>query len=389
MITVLHTLDILFFILTSVAVLYLLIFALLAQRKKPDPYPSAKKQHRVLVLFPAYKEDKIIVESVRSFLGQEYPRELYCVVVISDNMKLETDEALRQLSVEVINAHFENSSKAAALNLAIEQQGDRKYDVVAIMDADNIVAPDFLQKINDVYDFGILAIQTHRTSKGGVTDVAILDMVSEEINNSIFRKGHTRAGLSSALIGSGMAFDYKWFVRSIPKVTSAGEDKEFELLLLREGVFIDYLEDVWVYDEKISGTSAFYRQRRRWIAAQFDLLWKGIRYLPRAISTGNVDYCDKIFQWLLPPRIVLVGFIFLLAFIWLIFDWTVSLKWWLLLFVLLCTLSLAMPDKLYNASFKRALRKIPALFVLSVINMFRTKGVNKRFIHTAHGEGTG
>lgn len=389
MITVLHTLDILFFILTSVAVLYLLIFALLAQRKKPDPYPSAKKQHRVLVLFPAYKEDKIIVESVRSFLGQEYPRELYCVVVISDNMKLETDEALRQLSVEVINAHFENSSKAAALNLAIEQQGDRKYDVVAIMDADNIVAPDFLQKINDVYDFGILAIQTHRTSKGGVTDVAILDMVSEEINNSIFRKGHTRAGLSSALIGSGMAFDYKWFVRSIPKVTSAGEDKEFELLLLREGIFIDYLEDVWVYDEKISGTSAFYRQRRRWIAAQFDLLWKGIRYLPRAISTGNVDYCDKIFQWLLPPRIVLVGFIFLLAFIWLIFDWTVSLKWWLLLFVLLCTLSLAMPDKLYNASFKRALRKIPALFVLSVINMFRTKGVNKRFIHTAHGEGTG
>lgn len=389
MITVLHTLDILFFILTSVAVLYLLIFALLAQRKKPDPYPSAKKQHRVLVLFPAYKEDKIIVESVRSFLGQEYPRELYCVVVISDNMKLETDEALRQLSVEVINAHFENSSKAAALNLAIEQQGDRKYDVVAIMDADNIVAPDFLQKINDVYDFGILAIQTHRTSKGGVTDVAILDMVSEEINNSIFRKGHTHAGLSSALIGSGMAFDYKWFVRSIPKVTSAGEDKEFELLLLREGIFIDYLEDVWVYDEKISGTSAFYRQRRRWIAAQFDLLWKGIRYLPRAISTGNVDYCDKIFQWLLPPRIVLVGFIFLLAFIWLIFDWTVSLKWWLLLFVLLCTLSLAMPDKLYNASFKRALRKIPALFVLSVINMFRTKGVNKRFIHTAHGEGTG
>lgn len=389
MITVLHTLDILFFILTSVAVLYLLIFALLAQRKKPAPYPSAKKQHRVLVLFPAYKEDKIIVESVRSFLGQEYPRELYCVVVISDNMKLETDEALRQLSVEVINAHFENSSKAAALNLAIEQQGDRKYDVVAIMDADNIVAPDFLQKINEVYDFGILAIQTHRTSKGGVTDVAILDMVSEEINNSIFRKGHTRAGLSSALIGSGMAFDYKWFVRSIPKVTSAGEDKEFELLLLREGVFIDYLEDVWVYDEKISGTSAFYRQRRRWIAAQFDLLWKGIRYLPRAISTGNVDYCDKIFQWLLPPRIVLVGFIFLLAFIWLIFDWTVSLKWWLLLFVLLCTLSLAMPDKLYNASFKRALRKIPALFVLSVINMFRTKGVNKRFIHTAHGEGTG
>lgn len=389
MITVLHTLDILFFILTSAAVLYLLIFALLAQRKKPESYPLARKQHRVLVLFPAYKEDKVIVESVRSFLEQEYPRELYRVVVVSDKMQPETDEALKQLPVELINARFENSSKAAALNLAIEQQGDREYDIVTIMDADNIAAPDFLQKINDAYDFGIQAIQAHRTSKGGATDVAILDTVSEEINNSIFRKGHTRAGLSSALIGSGMAFDYAWFARSMPKVTSAGEDKEFELLLLKEGFFIDYLEDVWVYDEKISGTSAFYRQRRRWIAAQFDLLWKGIRYLPRAISAGNVDYCDKIFQWLLPPRIVLAGFIFLLAILWLILDWTVSLKWWGALFLLLCALSLAMPDELYNASFKKALRKIPVLFVLSAINMFRTKGVNRRFIHTRHGEETG
>jgi cellulose synthase/poly-beta-1,6-N-acetylglucosamine synthase-like glycosyltransferase len=389
MITVLHTLDILFFILTSAAVLYLLIFALLAQRKKPESYPLARKQHRVLVLFPAYKEDKVIVESVRSFLEQEYPRELYRVVVVSDKMQPETDEALKQLPVELINARFENSSKAAALNLAIEQQGDREYDIVTIMDADNIAAPDFLQKINDAYDFGIQAIQAHRTSKGGATDVVILDTVSEEINNSIFRKGHTRAGLSSALIGSGMAFDYAWFARSMPKVTSAGEDKEFELLLLKEGFFIDYLEDVWVYDEKISGTSAFYRQRRRWIAAQFDLLWKGIRYLPRAISAGNVDYCDKIFQWLLPPRIVLAGFIFLLAILWLILDWTVSLKWWGALFLLLCALSLAMPDELYNASFKKALRKIPVLFVLSAINMFRTKGVNRRFIHTRHGEETG
>ena len=386
MITVLHTLDILFFILTSAAVLYLLIFALLAQRKKPESYPLARKQHRVLVLFPAYKEDKVIVESVRSFLEQEYPRELYRVVVVSDKMQPETDEALKQLPVELINARFENSSKAAALNLAIEQQGDREYDIVTIMDADNIAAPDFLQKINDAYDFGIQAIQAHRTSKGGATDVAILDAASEEINNAIFRKGHARIGLSSALSGSGMAFDYNWFVRRIPAVFTAGEDKELELLLLKDEIFIDYLADVLVYDEKIATTSGFYHQRRRWIAAQFDLLWKSFRYLPRAILTSNVGYCEKVIQWMIPPRVVMAGYIFLVGIVWLIFDWTLSLKWWGALFLLLCALSIAMPDELYNASFKRALRKTPVLFVLSVINMFRTKGVNKKFIHTRHGE---
>lgn len=383
---ILYILDFVFFLWILLAVVYLLIFALYAQGRKPGPYPRARRQHRILVLFPAYEEDKVIVESVRSFLQQDYPPDLFRVMVISDGMKEETNDRLRELPVTVLSARFENSSKAAALNLAMDAQGDQAYDIVAILDADNSVAPDFLRKINDAYDSGIQAIQAHRTSKGGKTDISVLDTVSEEINNSIFREGHVRAGLSSALIGSGMAFDYDWFARHIPMVTSAGEDKELELLLLKDNVYIDYLPDMFVYDEKISGTTAFYRQRRRWIAAQFDLLGKGIRHLPQAILSGNLDYCDKILQWLLPPRIVLAGFTFLMSVIWIFIDWTVSLKWWLALFLLLCALSLAMPDELYNASFKKALRKLPLLFLLTVINLFRTKGVNRRFIHTRHGE---
>ena len=384
--SILHIIDLIFFLLILLSVVYLLIFAIFAQGKREKPYPSARKQHRILVLFPAYREDRVIVESVRSFLGQDYPPDLYRVAVISDGMKEETDDQLRALSVDVINACFENSSKAAALNLAITHQGGQPYDIVAILDADNIVETAFLQRINDAYDFGILAIQAHRISKGGKTDVAILDTVSEEINNSIFREGHVRAGLSSALIGSGMAFDYGWFARHIPMVTSAGEDKELELLLLKEGIYIDYLHDLYVYDEKTTSASAFYRQRRRWIAAQFDLLTRGIRYLPQAIVTGNMDYCDKIFQWMIPPRIVLGGFSFLMGVAWVFADWMVSLKWWLVLFLLLSALSLAMPDELYNASFRKAFRKLPVLFLLTIVNLFRTKGVNKRFIHTQHGE---
>lgn len=385
---ILYILDFVFFLWIFLGVVYLLIFALYAQKRKPKPYPQARKQHAILVLFPAYKEDKVIVENVRSFLQQDYPATLYQVTVISDGMKEETNNRLRELPVTVLNARFERSSKAAALNLAMDAHKGRTYDMVAILDADNIAAPDFLQRINDAFDFGIQAIQVHRVSKEVTTDVSVLDRTSEEINNSIFREGHVRAGLSSALIGSGMAFDYDWFARHIPRVTSAGEDKELELLLLKDNVYVEYLSDVYVYDEKISSATAFYRQRRRWIAAQFDLLGKGVRYLPQAIFTGNLDYCDKIYQWMLPPRIVLAGFTFLVGVAWIIFDWTLSLKWWMTFFLLLCALSLAMPDKLYDASFKKALRKLPVLFLLTTVNLFRTKGVNRQFIHTRHGEET-
>lgn len=378
--------DFIFFLLILPSVLYLLFFAISKQKKQDTFYRPARKKHRILVLFPAYKEDRVIIDSVRSFLKQDYPTELFSVVVISDGMSKETDEQLRQLSAVVLNANYVNSTKAAALNLAIEHYGNSSFDIVAIMDADNITQEDFLTKINDAYDSGMYAVQAHRTAKGGDAEVAILDSVSEEINNAIFREGHVRAGLSSALIGSGMAFDYKWFARSISKVSTAGEDKELELLLLKDEIFIDYLSDLYVYDQKTSTASGYYRQRRRWIAAQFDLLRKGLPYLPKALSSGNLDYCDKIFQWLIPPRILLVGLPILFGIMMLFINWRNSIKWWMLLFLLMAALSMAMPDELYTASFKKALRKLPLLFLLTVINLFRLRGVNKKFIHKQQEE---
>lgn len=383
---VISILDLIFFLLIFLSVSYLLFFAIFSQKKQDSHYRPARKKHRILVLFPAYKEDRVIIDSVRSFLEQDYPSELFTVAVISDGMSKDTDEQLRQLSVMVLNATYQNSTKAAALNLAIAHFGNSSFDIVAILDADNHTQPDFLSIMNDAYDFGIHAVQAHRTTKGGDAEVAILDSVSEEINNAIFRAGHVRFGLSSALIGSGMAFDYEWFARSIPKVITAGEDKELELLLLKDEIFIDYMPNLYVYDQKTSTSTGYYHQRRRWIAAQFDLLRKGLPYLPKAITSGNLDYCDKIFQWLIPPRMLLIGLPILFGSMMLFLDWTRSIKWGVVLFMLIMAFSLAMPDELYTTSFKKALRKLPLLFLFTVINLFRLRGVNKKFIHKRQEE---
>lgn len=383
---IIYILDGFLFVWVLLSMLYLLYFAIRSQKKAVFSYPVVPYKHRIRILFPAYKEDNVILGSVQSFLSQDYPKDKFLVTVISDGMRVETLERLKELSCQVIVANLENSSKAASLQLSVLPEYRGYFDLVVILDADNQVGVDFLSKLNDVYDYGVTAMQAHRISKGETTDIAVLDKVSEEINNSIFRLGHTQAGLSSALIGSGMAFDYNWFVEHISMVTSAGEDKELELLLLREGVYIEYLPDVFVYDEKVSKAKTFSRQRRRWIAAQADLIKRGIGYFPMAVFTRNWDYCDKILQWLIPPRIVLVGFSFLAGCVWLFFAWNLSVKWWIVLFLLLIALSLAMPDELYTKSFKKALWKLPLLFLLTFVNLFRTRGVNKRFIHTSHGE---
>lgn len=363
---------------------YLLYFSLFSLKKAYKKYEQVSQYHRYVVLFPAYKEDKVILNSVETFLKQDYPSELYDVVVISDKMQAETNAKLESMPVKLIIVNFENSSKAKALNFALNHFEDKEYDGVIIMDADNIAEPDFLNNLNNTFASGVKAIQAHRAAKNQNTDVSVLDGVSEEINNSIFRKGFVRAGFSCTLSGSGMLFDYTWFRDNMSELSSSGEDKEMEALLLKDRIFIEYLEDVHLYDEKTQKTGAFYQQRRRWLAAQYGTLRTCIKDLPQALKQHNWDYCNKLIQWMMLPRIILIGFIAIVTLVWTFVDWTVSIKWWVISLILVFSLAIAIPKDMFNKKLLKAIWRIPSLFVLMFLNFFRMKGAYKNFIHTKH-----
>jgi len=379
---VLYIFEYICWILASVAVAYPLIYSLASLGTRKSYYPTANKQHKFAILFPAYKEDRVILPVVESFLQQHYPQELYKVIVISDHMQETTNERLAQLPITLLKANYENSSKAKALNFAMDHFGRDEFDAVVILDADNIVDTNFLLEINKVFDAGVQAIQAHRTAKNRNTDIAVLDGLSEEVNNSIFRRGHVRLGISSALIGSGMIFNYQWFHDNVKHLVTTGEDKELEVLLLKQRIFIEFLDEVYVYDEKTQGEKGFYNQRRRWLATQFAQWGRVFKDLPRAILSGNIDYSDKLIQWMLPPRLILFGGIIVMGSIMQIIDWPLALKWWALFLIMGVTLCLAIPDKLVDDRFKKSINKLPLLFIMMVVNLFRMKGMNKKFVNT-------
>ncbi|HJF71316.1 MAG TPA: glycosyltransferase [Butyricimonas virosa] len=369
-------------ILASIAVAYPLIYSLASLGTRKSYYPTANKLHKFAILFPAYKEDRVIIPVVESFLQQHYPQELYNVIVVSDHMQNPTNERLSQLPITLLQANYENSSKAKALNFAMNHFGRDEFDAVVILDADNVVDSNFLTEINKVFDAGVQAIQAHRTAKNRNTDIAVLDGLSEEVNNSIFRRGHVRLGISSALIGSGMIFNYQWFHDNVKHLITTGEDKELEVLLLKQRIFIEFLDEVYVYDEKTQGKKGFYNQRRRWLATQFAQWERVFKDLPRAILSGNLDYSDKLIQWMFPPRLILFGGIIVMGSIMQIIDWPLALKWWALFLIMGVTLCLAIPDKLVDDRFKKSINKLPLLFIMMVVNLFRMKGMNKKFVNT-------
>ena len=385
--TAIHILEILLWCIIACSVAYVVFFAFISLFYDKDDqvaiHAAALKNEmtRFLILYPAYKEDSVIVNAVEQFLLQDYPTSHYMVAVISDHMQPETNEILRKMPITLLTPTFEKSSKAKAMQYAInEVKGD--FDNVVILDADNVVRPDFLSQLNvlcTIYD----AIQCHRCAKNANNDVAVLDGASEEINNTIFRKAHNRLGLSSALIGSGMCFKYDLFKKNVFELKTAGEDREMEALLLSQEVFIKYAPDIHVFDEKVSSQDNFQRQRMRWMTAQIQSLFSQLPQIPNAIIHGNINYIDKTIQQALIPRsiliVLLVGISILLTTT--VPDWCE--KWWFLFGLLAISLFIALPSQLRIRSFAKVFA-IPGLVLRMLKNVLHIDRKNTDFIHTEH-----
>jgi len=385
--TVIHVIEIILWCIIACSVAYVVFFSIISLfYEKEDAiaiHASAlhNRMAKFLILYPAYKEDRVIINAVEQFLLQDYPAELYTVAVISDHMQPETNEILKKMPITLLTPTFEKSSKAKAMQYAIsEVKGD--FDNVVILDADNVVRPDFLSQLNilcTIYD----AIQCHRCAKNANNDVAVLDGASEEINNTIFRKAHNRLGLSSALIGSGMCFSYELFKKNVFQLSTAGEDREMEALLLHQEVYIKYASEIHVFDEKVSSQDNFQRQRMRWMTAQVQSLLSNLPKIPSAIMHGKINFIDKTIQQALIPRSILIVLLASISILMTILHPYWSEKWWILFGLLAIALFIALPKQLRFRSFAKVFA-IPGLVLRMLKNILHIDRKNTDFIHTEH-----
>ena len=382
-----HIIEIILWCIIACSVAYVVFFAIISLfYEKEDAIAIhastlSSRMAKFLILYPAYKEDRVIINAVEQFLLQDYPTELYTVAVISDHMQPETNEVLRKMPITLLTPTFEKSSKAKAMQYAIKEvKGD--FDNVVILDADNVVRSDFLSQLNvlcTIYD----AIQCHRCAKNANNDVAVLDGASEEINNTIFRKAHNRLGLSSALIGSGMCFSYELFKKNVFQLSTAGEDREMEALLLHQEVYIKYASEIHVFDEKVSSQDNFERQRMRWMTAQVQSLLSNLPKIPDAIVHGKINFIDKTIQQALIPRSILIVLLAGISILMTILYPYWSEKWWILFGLLALALFIALPKQLRFRSFAKVFT-IPGLVLRMIKNILHMDRKNTDFIHTEH-----
>lgn len=101
----------------------------------------------VTVLIPAYNEEVMLPQTLRSLLEQSTPPQR--IVVVADNCTDATVDLAREAGVEVFETVGNSQKKAGALNQALREllpeQGDN--DLVMVMDADTMLDDGFLEAV--------------------------------------------------------------------------------------------------------------------------------------------------------------------------------------------------------------------------------------------------
>lgn len=370
-------------------VIYQFSYAIAALFWKDQQWASSPVHKKTAVFIPGYKEDSVIVNTAKNAIKQAYPTAQYEVIVIADSFSEKTLNELKALDIRLEEVSFEKSTKSKALNTVLKRMQGESFDIAIILDADNLMQADFLTRVNDAFASGTRVLQGRRAAKNADTSMAILDGLSEDINNHILCKGHSILGLSARLAGSAMAFDWALFNQVMPQIDAIGGfDKELELRLTAQGERVIYDPLAVVFDEKVRKGQHFSQQRSRWIAAQFHY---AARFFPAAIgrllSKGQVDHFNKASQMLLPPRLltpgILAGGSLLLALLG-IYD--LALLWAIIFILNITTFLVAMPAYAWQSPYKDALMRLPFAFGHALIALLGLGKANKKFIHTPHGE---
>ncbi len=287
--TLFHIANNFFFFCITLSGIYLFVFALLALFRYSGKYPAAEKKYRFALLVPP-----------QTHIGDlKYPKELYTVVTYNDPVA------------------------------TVRELDESRYDITVILGEATHVSPLLLQDVNDAYDAGAMAMQLHHIIEHRPTGKIRRKAIREEVRNSIYRQGHVQAGLSSALEKTDIAIDTQWLKQNLKTAKSNLESR-----LLRQNIFIEYLHHTYVYSDSPRPLPYFMSK------------WKALYRLPGVLLAGNWDYADKLFRQLIPSWKVLFVICSIGCIATTCYDWTLSLRWWLLLFGLSFTICLAIPDYL-------------------------------------------
>lgn len=284
--------------------LFYVYTALHAYKKMPKIAQSDIKK-RFAVLIPARNEAGVIGALIESLQKQNYPKDAYDIIVVPNNCIDDTEQVAREAGAEIMKCRTSVKSKGEVLSDIFDRivNLDKIYDAVLVFDADNLVHPDFIAKMNDALAAGAKVAQGYRDSKNpSDTWVSSCHSVYYYVVNGYFNHARMTLGWSAALNGTGFMIATELLRQHTFETYSMTEDIEYSSIVISE-----YKEKiVWVpeavtYDEQPLLFSESMAQRLRWTVGAVQCFKRYARtLLKNAFKDKNMSCIDMFVLYSAP-----------------------------------------------------------------------------------------
>lgn len=278
--------------------------------------PRAERWRRFVVLIPAHNEAQVIAPLLESLKMQDYPKNCYRVYVSCDNCTDNTAELAREHGAVALE-RFDKTRGGKTWNVrwALTKLPMDEADALTMFDADNLVAPDFLARMNDYME-----LHPEAEAIQGVLDVKNPDdnwltrsyALAYWFTNRFWQQARGLWGLSCTLGGTGLVIRAATLERIGWDLESLTEDLEMSTRLILSGSRVHWNAAAVIYDEKPRDLAVSKRQRTRWMQGHYWVFWRyGRESLKAFLTTRRIQYLD-LFLYLLAPAKACIGIVVML-----------------------------------------------------------------------------
>lgn len=293
--------------------MYYLILSLFGLYKKEDKgAEKCQPSKKFALLVAAHNEEMVIGKIIESLKELDYPKDMYDIFVIADNSDDSTATIARDHGVNVYERNVpDKRGKGYALEWMFDRifRMDKKYDAIAIFDADNLVSKNFLKEMNYKLLQGYKVVQGYIDSKNP-DDSWITESYSISFwtANRLFQLARANLGLSNQIGGTGFCMNTEILKKLGWGATCLTEDLEFTCKLVLNGHKVGWAHNAIVYDEKPLTLKQSWNQRKRWMQGFTDVASRFFfRLLKKAIKDKSFTALDCALYTVQPFATLLIG----------------------------------------------------------------------------------
>ncbi len=285
--------------LFGIAYFYQMVYILISLVRGNIQLPKAKVRHRYAYFIAAHNEEAVIGNLVRSILEQNYPAELIDCFVVADACTDKTADRARDAGAIVYERNdLARKGKSWVMDYGFDrilnEYGDI-YEAFFVMDADNVLSPDYTEIMNDAFDAGYLVCTSYRNSKNFDSSWISAGSALWYLREARFLNNvRMMNGTSCAISGSGWLVSSKivkgmhgWDFHTLT------EDIQFSTFCSIHNIQIGYAPAEF-FDEQPVTFKASWVQRMRWTKGFYQIFFSYGSDLVKAVVQGRFAAYDML-----------------------------------------------------------------------------------------------